>query len=173
MATNAVKLGPGYATGMFYTAAAGTALPTALSGVAAWGTEVGYVSQDGITLHLAQNHETLKDWSNSIRRVLPSTDSGTVQVPVISTDAASLAAVFGSTNVASTTVASTVTIKPDNIPTAAAWLLVMKDGDDVILLGTTNGYVTDIADVAFQPSAAITWAATISADEWSMQVIYG
>lgn len=173
MATNAVKLGPGYATGMFYKAAAGTALPTALTGVAAWGTEVGYVSQDGITLHLAQNHETLKDWSNSIRRVLPSTDSGTVQVPVISTDADSLSAVFGSTNVASTTASSTVTIKPDNIQAAAAWLLVMKDGDDVILLGTTNGYITDIADVAFQPGSAITWAATISADEWSMQVIYG
>lgn len=164
MATNAVNLGIGDATGMFFTAAAGTALPTALTGVASWGTEVGYVSHDGITLHLAQNKEALKDWSNSIRRMLPSTDSGTVQVPVISTTADSLEAVFGEDNVSGTT----VTINPNNVQPAKAWLLVMRDGDDFILLGTTSGYVSDIADVTFQPEGAITWNATISADTWTL-----
>lgn len=164
MATNDVNLGIGSATGMFFTAADGTALPTTLSAVAAWGTEVGYVSHDGITLHLAQNKETLKDWSNSIRRMLPSTDSGTVQVPVISTTADSLEAVFGSDNVSG----MTVTINPNNVQSAKAWLFVMADGDDYILLGTTSGYVSDIADVTFEPEGAITWNATISADTWTL-----
>ena len=164
MATNAVNLGIGNATGMFFTAAADTALPTDLTGVASWGTEVGYVSHDGITLHLAQNKETLKDWSNSIRRMLPSTDSGTVQVPVISTTAASLAAVFGTANVTGTT----VTINPNNVQDAKAWCLVMVDGDDFIILGTTNGYVSDIDDVTMEPEGAITWNTTISADTWTL-----
>ena len=51
---------------------------------------------------------------------------------------------------------------------AAAWLLVVKDGDDYILLGTTDGFVSDIADVTFAPDSAITWTATISADEWTL-----
>ena len=164
MATNAVNLGIGNATGMFFTAAADTALPTSLSGLSSWGTEVGYVSHDGITLHLAQNKETLKDWSNSIRRMLPSTDSGTVQVPVISTTADSLAAVFGSANVSGTT----VTINPNNVQDAKAWCLVMVDGDDYIILGTTNGYVSDIDDVTMEPEGAITWNTTISADTWTL-----
>ena len=164
MATNAVNLGIGRATGMFYTAAAGTALPADLTALASWGTEVGYVSHDGITLHLAQNKSTLKDWSNSIRRMLPSTDSGTVQVPVISTTADSLEAVFGEENVSG----MTVTINPNNVQSAKAWCLAMKDGDDFIILGTTSGYVSDIADVTFQPEDAITWNATISADTWTL-----
>lgn len=164
MATNDVNLGIGRATGMFFTAAAGTALPGDLTSLASWGTEVGYVSHDGITLHLAQNKETLKDWSNSIRRMLPSTDSGTVQVPVISTTSAALTAVFGSANVSGTT----VTINPNNVQDSKAWCLVMVDGDDYIILGTTKGYVSDIADVTLQPEGAITWNATISADTWSL-----
>lgn len=164
MATNAVNLGIGRAAGMFFTATAGTALPGNLTALASWGTEVGYVSHDGITLHLAQNKETLKDWSNSIRRMLPSTDSGTVQVPVISTTADSLAAVFGAANVSG----MTVTINPNNVQEAKAWCFAMVDGDDYILLGTTSGYVSDIADVTFQPEGAITWNATISADTWSL-----
>lgn len=164
MATNDVNLGVGNATGMFFTAAAGTALPTTLTALASWGTEVGYVSHDGITLHLAQNKYTLKDWSNSIRRMLPSTDSGTVQVPVISTTADSLEAVFGEENVSGTT----VTINPNNVQSAKAWCFAMKDGDDFIILGTTSGYVSDIADVTFAPEDAITWNATISADTWTL-----
>lgn len=164
MATNAVNLGIGNATGMFFTAAADTALPTSLAALAEWGTEVGYVSHDGITLHLAQNKETLKDWSNSIRRMLPSTDSGTVKVPVISTTAESLTAVFGSENVSGTT----VTINPNNVQDAKAWCLVMVDGDDYIILGTTNGYVSDIGDVTMEPEGAITWDTTISADTWTL-----
>ncbi len=164
MATNAVNLGIGRATGMFFSAEAGTALPANLTALSSWGTEVGYVSHDGITLHLAQNKSTLKDWSNSIRRMLPSTDSGTVQVPVISTTATSLEAVFGSANVSGTS----VTINPNNVQPARAWCFAMVDGDDYIILGTTSGYVSDIADVTFQPEGAITWTATISADTWSL-----
>lgn len=164
MATNAVNLGIGNATGMFFTAAANTALPTSLADLSSWGTEVGYVSHDGITLHLAQNKETRKDWSNSIRRMLPSTDSGTVQVPVISTTADSLAAVFGTANVTGTT----VTINPNNVQDAKAWCLVMVDGDDFIILGTTNGYVSDIDDVTMEPEGTITWNTTISADTWTL-----
>jgi hypothetical protein len=44
----------------------------------------------------------------------------------------------------------------------------MKDGDDMIMIGTTRGYISELGEVAFQPNAAITWDATISADKWTV-----
>ena len=49
MASNKVNLGIGLATGMFYTAPAGTTLPAYPSASLTSWTEVGAVSADGIT----------------------------------------------------------------------------------------------------------------------------
>ena len=48
-----------------------------------------------------------------------------------------------------------------------ACLFLMKDGDDLMMLGTTNGFITALDDISFQPGSAITWNATISADTWT------
>ena len=58
MASNEVQLGGGYASGMFYTAAAGTALPAfPLDSLSSW-TEVGDIDADGITF-TPRDSETL------------------------------------------------------------------------------------------------------------------
>ena len=53
------------------------------------------------------------------------------------------------------------------MPEAEAYLFLMKDDDDMIMIGTTKGFITELAEVAFQPDAAITWNPTISADTWT------
>ena len=44
----------------------------------------------------------------------------------------------------------------------------MKDDDDMIMIGTTNGYIAELGEIAFQPNNAITWDTTIKADKWKI-----
>jgi hypothetical protein len=44
----------------------------------------------------------------------------------------------------------------------------MKDGEDMLLLGTSKGIVRDVDDVSFSPTEAITWNATIEAASWTL-----
>ena len=178
MATHNVNLGIGNAresgiTGMFYTAEVDTELPTTVPGAlgSAW-SEVGAISSDGISFNPNRTSEKLKNWANQIARLLPGQDGGTVAAPVIDTTEESLKAVFGDENVEVTAASSSqgkqikVTITPESIPEPKAYLFIMKDGDDLIMIGTKKGYITEVGEVAFQPNAAITWNATIEADKW-------
>jgi len=173
MASNDVNLGIGAATGMFFHAPSGTALPaypTEALG-ASW-AEVGYIAADGITWHHGRSAEPLKDWSNSIRRQLQSDATGTVAAPIISTTNEVLDTLFGSSNV--TAVAATtahgaldaIEVKEGVMSGEEAFLFLMKDGDDTFMLGTTKGFITNLDDVSFAPGSTITWNATISADAW-------
>lgn len=173
MASNKVNLGIGAATGMFYHATSGTALPAYPTETlaAAW-EEVGYISDAGITWHHGRSADPLKDWSNSIRRQLQSDATGTVTAPIISTTDEVLGTLFGAANVASA-VATTahgaldsVEVKEGVMSGDEAFLFLMKDGDDTMMLGTTKGFITTLDDINFAPGQAITWNATISADAW-------
>jgi hypothetical protein len=173
MSSNDVKLGAGLATGMFYHAPKGTALPTYPTETLAedW-KEVGYVAEDGITWHHGRSGEPLKDWSNTIRRILDSSDDKTIAVPIISTTKEALKTIFGADNVteaaATTGHGKLLTITSDDMMSGEeAFLFLMKDGDDTFMLGTTKGMITALDDVSFAPGAAITWNATVSADSWT------
>lgn len=180
MSTHDVNLGIGNysesdTTGMFYHAAAGTALPTYPGETLASGwSEVGAVSSDGITLNLNHTFEPLKNWANKTERLLASEDSGTIGVPVLDTTQESFETIFGADNVTTTAATSThgalisVEVTKDTTPDAEAYLFLVRDDDDMIMIGTTKGYITEIGEVAFQPNAAITWDATITADSWTI-----
>lgn len=176
--THNVNLGIGnYAeegtTGMFYHAPAGTELPTypgeALA--AAW-VEVGAIAVGGITFTSNKKSDSLKNWANRIERLLPGEDAGQVGAPIIYTTEESLKTIFGEDKV-TVTPASTahgklvkVDFKQGDTSDEEAFLFLMKDGDDMIMLGTTKGFVSELGDVAFQPNEAINWDATITADHW-------
>jgi hypothetical protein len=165
MASNEVQLGGGNATGMFYTAPAGTALPTYPGEelAAAW-TEVGDVDADGITF-TPRDSDTLKNWAGQPKRVIPGADPATIQAKVMDTTEDSLKTVFGEDNVivtpATTDHGKLISIDMDSKPAPAAFLFVMKDGDDMKILGTSNGLVSELADVAFKNDEAIEWDVTI------------
>jgi hypothetical protein len=178
MATHDVNLGVGNygesgTTGMFYHAPADTALPTFPSDTLPTGwTEVGAISQDGITFNSNHTFNQLKNWANKIARLLPAEESGTVAAPIIDTTEESLKTVFGADNVEVTAATTThgklisVNVEQDAMPDAEAFLFLMKDGDDMIMIGTKRGYISELGEVAFQPNNAITWNATITADTW-------
>lgn len=168
-----VNLGTGKASGYFYHATKGTALPESpLAELTEAWKEVGYVAEDGITWATGRSSEPLKDWANKIRRQLQSEPTGTVAVPIISTTAEVLKTIFGASNVvesaASTTHGKLVSVEVAEgvVSDEEAFLFIMKDGDDAMMLGTTSGFITALEDIVFAPGSPITWNATVSADTW-------
>ena len=174
MATNKVNLGIGLATGMFYTAPAGTALPTDSSSALTSWTEVGAVTSDGITWTTGKDSDPLRNWAREVERLVASDEGGTVKAPLMYTDKKTLEAIFGADNVSTTAATSqhgavvSVTVEPGVSSSPAAFLFVMKDGDDMIYLGTPKGIIREIDDVAFSPTEAIVWNATIEASSWTL-----
>lgn len=174
MASNKVNLGIGLATGMFYTAAAGTALPTTPSeSLAADWKEVGAVTADGITWATGKDSDPLRNWAKEIERLMAADEGGTVTAPLMYTNEDTLKAIFGSDNVtveaanASHGNVVSVTVAPGVSAEPAAFLFIMKDGDDMLMLGTSKGIVREVGDVSFSPTEAITWEATIEAASWT------
>ena len=169
MPTNEVKLGAGLATGMFFHAPAGTALPAYPSAelAEAW-EEVGFVAQDGITWHHGRSGEVLKDWSNTIRRVLESSDDKTIAVPIISTTEEVLKTIFGAGNVEATAADTThgnllkVASAAGIMSGEEAFLFLMKDGDARVVIVVPNGQITEVGDVTFVSNNAIGWQVTLS-----------
>ena len=173
MSTNAVNLGVGNASGMFYHAPAGTKLPEyPTEKLAEVWNEVGYVSEDGITWHHGRSATPLKDWSQTIRRQIQEDPTGTVAVPVISTTEEVLKTLFGADNVTAEAADAThgkvigVEIEEGVMSGEEAFLFLMKDGDDVMMLGTSNGFITALDDITFDPTSPITWNATVSGSKW-------
>lgn len=170
---NDVNLGTGKASGYFYHATKGTALPESpLAELAEAWKEVGYVAENGITWATGRSSEPLKDWANMIRRQLQKEPTGTVAVPIISTTAEVLKTIFGASNVVESAASTThgklvsVEVAVGVVSDEEAFLFIMKDGDDAMMLGTTSGFITALEDIVFAPGSPITWNATVSADAW-------
>ena len=176
MASNKVNLGIGMpSTGMFFTALAGTALPTSpFETLAADWTKVGDITADGITWATGKDSEPLRNWAKETVRLASSEEGGTVTAPIMETTEDTLKAIFGSGNVTVTPADSShgklvsVTVEPGVSAEPAAFLFLMKDGEDGILVGTSNGMITEVSDVAFAPTEAIVWEATIEAASWTI-----
>ena len=158
------KLGLGLATGMFYHAPAGTALPTdPTAAIPADWTHVGDVTNDGITLTMDKSVENLRNWANVIKRVIMTEHTETIQAPLMDTTEEVLKTVVGENNVSVASDITTVNLSAASLPPEEAFLFVMKDGEDMMMIGCTNGQVTEVDDVTFAPESAINWIPTITA----------
>lgn len=168
--SNDTKLGLGRATGMFYHAAAGTALPESPAATldAAW-TMVGDVTEDGITLSTDKTTESLRNWALVIKRVIMSEHTETIQSPLMDTTEEVLKTVLGEANVTVTPANSThgkvvsANLSANALPPEEAFLWIMKDGEDIMAIGCSRGQIMSMEDVAFQPAAAINWTPTVTA----------
>ena len=159
-----VKLGLGLATGMFYHAPAGTALPTdPTAAIPNTWTHVGDVSDAGITLALNKSATNLKNWANKIKRVIMTDHSETIQSPIMDTVEEALKTVVGASNVTTASGVITVNLSDGDLPEQEAFLWVMKDGDDMMMIGCSYGQVSAVDNVTIAPGAAINWTPTITA----------
>ena len=172
MATHDVKLGIGDVSGMFYHAPAGTALPATADATldAAW-TEVGYVSQDGLTVSINATTEGIKDWANRIVRMVVTDSDETAQASIITTTEETLATVLGEDNVSASSGTITAGLSLATLPPEEAFLFRMKDGDDMIIVGCTKGQITALESLSFQPGSAIAWTPTITVLEGTLKMI--
>ena len=175
MASNNVNLGIGLSSGMFYTASAGTSLPAYpgdTTGLGSW-TEVGAVTADGIQWETGTDSDPRRNWAREVERLIASDEGGTVTAPLMYTTQKTLETIFGASNVSVTAATSShgalvsVDVEPGVSAAPAAFLFIMKDGDDMLMLGTTRGIVTTVDTVSFSPTEAITWTATIEAASWT------
>lgn len=164
-----VKLGLGRSTGMFYHAPAGTALPAKPSATLTGWTEIGDVTDAGITLAFNKSTTNLRNWANVVKRVIMTEHSETIQSPIMDTKAEVFKAVVGSSNVTVTPAAGQtgeivkVNLSDGELPPEEAFLWIMKDGDDLIAIGCSYGQVSAVDNVTFAPNAAINWTPTITA----------
>lgn len=178
--THNVNLGVGNSaesgtTGMFYRAPAGTALPTDLHTAltSAW-VEAGMISHDGINFNSNISYEDLKNWANKIVRQIPGEDAPTVSAPIMETSETSFKTIFGEDNVTVTAATTkhgklvSVNVQSDALAGEQAYLFLMKDGDDMLMIGTTKGYISELGEVSFAPDSSINWEATIKADAWTI-----
>ena len=172
MATHDVKLGIGDVSGMFYHAPAGTALPTTANAPlpATW-EEVGYVSQDGLTINVNASAEAIKAWTNQTVRVIVTDSEETAQAPILTTTAETLKTVLGDDNVSESNGTITAKLSLSTLPPEEAFLFRMKDGDDMMIVGCTKGQVTALDSLSFAPGSAITWTPTITVLEGSLKFI--
>ena len=167
-----VKLGLGRAAGMAYTAPAGTALPsTSLDTIPDTWKIIGDVSSDGITLTTDKSVEKIKNWANVIKRVIMTDHEESVSVPLIDTTEDVFKALVGAGNVTKNQGVVTVNLSDNALPAPAAYMFVMKDGDDMIIVGCSEGQITTIENTSFQPGGAITWTTSIVAQGEGMKLI--
>lgn len=174
MATNNVNLGIGLATGMFYTAPAGTALPNSpLDTLDPVWVNAGAITADGITWSTGKDSEPLRNWAKETERLVGSDEGGSVTAPMMYTKEETLKTIFGDDNVTVTPATATngniisVTVAPGVSASPKAFLFIMKDGDDMLMLGTSKGIVREVGDITFAPTDGITWEATIEAAAWT------
>ena len=169
------NLGIGNSTGMAFWAPIDTGLPEYPSEVLTsedW-TLIGAVSEDGISYSPNRDLTPLKNWSKEIERLLTSDSDGELEVPLLYTNEDTFSILFGENSVTVTNATQThgklisVNIDPNETPEGRAFVFLMKDGDDMMMIATKRGFITSVSDVSFSPSDAIVWTATISAKNWT------
>lgn len=169
MATHDAKLGIGLATGMFYHAPAGTALPAyPLESLASAWVEVGDVSDAGITLTFDKSTANLRNWANQIKRTVMTEHAETIQATIMDTTKEVLETILGDGSVTETAATAThgkvltASLTQSELPPEEAYLFIMKDDDDVIAIGCTKGQITSMDAVTFSPGQTINWVPTIT-----------
>ena len=161
-------------TGMAFMAPKGTALPTTPGEAlgADW-VEIGAVGEDGCVL-TPPNGDVLKNWALVAERKINS-ENGKLAVPFIYTNANVLKVCFGDDNVEQIAADSThgnitgVTMSPDVSADARAFLFLMKDGDKLGYIGSSDALITEIADVTFNGTTPATWNTTIDGT-WTFKI---
>lgn len=144
--------------------------------ISAW-RMIGDVTHDGITLTTDKSVNNIRNWANVIKRSTLSEHTETIQAPIMDTTEDSLKVVVGSSNVTVTPASGThgKTIDCDlssgALPDPEAYIFIMKDGDDVMAVGMSNGQITAVDAITFAPENTINWTPTITAQEGGLHFI--
>lgn len=163
---------PDRTTGAVMAAPLGTALPTtpvAAPNVAF--NELGYISEDGLSLSQGQEWVDIRDWGGDLVRTFMSQFNGTLNWSFLETNDTALQAMYGSSNV-TITAAGVSTGKYTAIalnstePTPKSWMFNIADSTIVdlprkIRIVVPNGQITERGDISFTRNNAVTYPVTL------------
>lgn len=157
MATSSANVKVG-TTGKIYVGPVGTTLPTAHSTTPAAGfTELGYISDAGVTEAMATTTNKIRAWQNAdvVREVQTEHDL-TFKFACLETNATVLATFYGNY--------TTGDIEINGLqPVAQEWVLDVIDGVDVIRVVIPYGQITDRGDVQYVNADAVMYDMTVTA----------
>ena len=167
---------PDRATGAIMAAPVGTALPTtAIVAPNVAFKDLGYISEDGLSLSQSSSWEKIKDWGGDQVRTFLSEFTGTLSWTFLETNDDALQAMYGAANV-TVTAAGVSTGKYTDIklnstePTALSWIFNIADsvapGGDLarkIRIVVPNGQITERGDLSFSRNQAVMYPVTLEA----------
>ena len=156
MAGNSVaKIGVGapLATGGVLVAAAGTTLPTGVSGSTSSFTKLGYVADDGLRPSGERTSTDIYDWGGDLIYSPQENHSTQFQFKLYAAfDSDVLNEVFGDENVSTVGSLTTVLETGSTLP-VHPWVFDMKDGDKRTRIAVPLGQLTKVAESPFVRNA--------------------
>jgi len=160
-----VTTGKPNAAGAIYRAPLGTALPTdATTQLPAAFLAMGYCSEDGVVNENSPESDSIKAWGGDTVLTYQESKEDTFQFTMIEAENINvLKAVYGSTNVTSTSDAITVQATADE-PEEAVWVIDMVyRGDKAKRIVIPDGKISEIGEISYTDTDAVGYEVTVSA----------
>lgn len=160
-----VSTGKPRITGAIYYAPDGTTLPTDATSELTGFTNLGYVSEDGVTNSNSITSDTIKAWGGDIVQTSQTEKTDTYQLTLIqalNTDV--LKAIYGDSNVTGT-LESGIVVKANTkeIPTAC-WVIDMILAENTLKrIVIPRGKISELGDIVYKDSDPIGYQPTINA----------
>lgn len=150
-------------SGAIYYAPLGTTLPESTSDSVSSFTELGYASEDGVTNTNSPDTEVLRAWGGDAVLTVQNSKDDTFQLKLIEAlNEDVLKAVYGSTNVSSTTEGFKVEATSDEAE-ANSWVIdmVMRDNTAKRIV-IPNAKVTEVGDIVYADNEAVGYELTLT-----------
>lgn len=155
-------------SGAILSAPLGTTLPTsAVAELDAAFVDSGYVSADGLSLSPDISTADINEWGGALVRRVIESFNGTLSWGMLETNEAAMKVAFGDDYVTATAAttehgAQLAVRLGSHLPAAKSWAFKMKDGDTRILIVVPNGQISNVEEVSFTATDAITWNVELS-----------
>lgn len=158
-----VIVGKPLASGGVYAGATTATLPADANTALAVGfTNLGYVSEDGLSQTIDSDTSNIVAWGGDTVKTIRTTHDVSYTLAFIETSAAVLGEVFGSDNVTTATGLTTVTITSGELP-RRAYVFEMSDGNKRVRVVVPNGQITNLDDISWTDADPVSYPVTISA----------
>lgn len=127
-------------------------------------TNLGYVSEDGLTQAITRDTEAIKAWGGDTVMTTQTDFAETFQFSLIETLMVDVKkAMFGDTNVTGTLSAGITTIVKSSELEAHAWVFDMVTNGSVTRIVVPNGKVSEIGDITYVDGEPVAYNLTITA----------
>lgn len=152
--------------GGIYRAPLGTTLPTdATTALAAAFTNLGYVSEDGVTNALEKETTEIKEWGGDTVDVVLTAQNDTFSfkfIEALNVDV--LKAIYGSANVTEADGAISVTVKATDAEAAVYVIDMIQKGGRMKRIVIPNGKISDLGDIVYKADEAVGFDVTLAAN---------